>query len=305
MDEIDISNDFDRIFNEGGDLPLRFPDLRSEPAENVKKRAAGKRRPAGDARPTVTVREDEEQQYTASRQEDAPENDKAATLRISDLTEEEKPREKALKQGIDSLTDVELLAILLGSGIPGKSVLDLSREILKDNDGRIGYLSKRSIPELVRKYKGMGVAKATLLCAAMTFGARAQSDLQIKNPQITTSESVYSYMRPRLERLNNEEFWVLHLSRSNRVQSLEQISKGGLHQTSVDVKLIAKSVIDRLSSAVILCHNHPSGNMMPSGADDSLTHRIVEICKLVDVTVLDHVIVGPTGFYSYRDNGRL
>jgi DNA repair protein RadC len=224
---------------------------------------------------------------------------------MHDLTDDEKPREKALKQGMNSLSDVELLAILLGSGIPGKSVLDLSREILKDNDNRLAYLSRKSIPELVRKYKGMGTAKATLLVAAMTFGARTQSDLQIRDPQMTTSEVVYNYMRSRLERLNNEEFWVLHLSRSNRVQSVEQISKGGLTQTSVDVKLIGKSIIDRLSAGVILCHNHPSGNLVASSADDAITRKIVEVCKLLDVNVLDHLIIGPTGYYSYRDEGKL
>jgi DNA repair protein RadC len=224
---------------------------------------------------------------------------------MRDLTDDEKPREKALKQGLNSLTDVELLAILLGSGIPGKSVLDLSREILKDNENRLAYLSRKSIPELVKKYKGMGTAKATLLVAAMAFGARAQADLQVRDPQMGSSEVVYSYMRSRLERLNNEEFWVLHLNRANRLQSVEQISRGGQSQTSVDVKLIAKSVIDRLSAGIILCHNHPSGNMTPSSADDNLTRRIVEVCKLIDVSVLDHVIVGPTGYYSYRDNSRM
>lgn len=228
-----------------------------------------------------------------------------SSVMMHDLSDDEKPREKALRQGIDSLTDVELLAILLGSGIPGKSVLDLSREILRDNDNRLAYLSRKSIPEIIRKYKGIGTAKATLLVAAMTFGSRAQADLQIKDPQMASSNSVYTYMRPRLERLNNEEFWVLHLSRANRLQSAEQISKGGQSQTAVDVKLIVKSAIDRLSAGIILCHNHPSGNMVPSVSDDRLTQKIAEVCRLVDVQVLDHIIIGPSGYYSYRDEGKL
>ena len=177
MDDISLLNDFDAIFSTGGDFP----------AEAMPYNDAPQRKPAAA---------------------------KGATMH--DLTDDEKPREKALKQGMESLSDVELLALLIGSGIPGKSVLDLSREILKDNDNRLAYLSRKSIPELVRKYKGMGVAKATLLVAAMTFGARTQADLQIKDPQMASSEAVYSYMRGRLERLNNEEFWVLHLSRANR-----------------------------------------------------------------------------------------
>lgn len=188
MDDISLLNDFDAIFSTGGDFP----------AEAMPYNDAPQRKPVAT---------------------------KGATMH--DLTDDEKPREKALKQGMESLSDVELLALLIGSGIPGKSVLDLSREILKDNDNRLAYLSRKSIPELVRKYKGMGVAKATLLVAAMTFGARTQADLQIKDPQMASSEAVYSYMRGRLERLNNEEFWVLHLSRANRLQSVEQVSKGG------------------------------------------------------------------------------
>lgn len=276
MDELSLLNDFDAIFDSGGDY---LPE--SRPAEK------------------------EKEKEKEMEKDEKPASSKGVGVMIHDLTDDEKPREKALKQGMESLSDVELLALLLGSGIPGKSVLDLSREILKDNDNRLAYLSRKSIPELVRKYKGMGVAKATLLVAAMTFGARTQADLQIKDPQMASSEAVYSYMRGRLERLNNEEFWILHLSRANRLQSVEQISKGGQSQTSVDVKLIAKSVIDRLSAGVILCHNHPSGNLMPSGADDSLTRRIVEVCKIIDVPVLDHLIIGPSGYYSYRDKGRL
>ena len=280
MDDFDLVNDFDRIFDGGGD----YVDV--------------SRRPLGTAR-----REDAEPEGWVAPEKPAPEQKSARGM--NSLSEDEKPREKALRQGIDALTDTELLAILLGSGIPGKSVLELSREILRDNDDRLAYLPRKSIPEIVRKYKGIGTAKAALLVAAMTFGARAQTDLQIQDPRIASSQEVYAFMRPRLERLNNEEFWVLHLSRANRLQSVEQVSKGGQSQTTVDVKLIVKSVIDRLSSGIILCHNHPSGNMVPSVADDQLTRRIAEVCKLVDVQVLDHLIIGPTGYYSYRDEGKL
>ena len=112
-------------------------------------------------------------------------------------------------------------------------------------------------------------------------------------------------MRPKLERLNYEEFWVLHLNRANRIIIPERISKGGMASTSVDVRLIAKSAIDHLSSALILVHNHPSGTLRPSPQDDNLTRRITETCKIIDVAVLDHIIVSPTGFYSYRDEGKM
>lgn len=224
---------------------------------------------------------------------------------IRDLNADEKPREKAGRLGMSSLTDVELLALLLGSGVPGKSVLDLAREILQDNGNRLRLLSRMSIAELKKKYKGVGDAKATLLVAAMEFGSRVQASLSIEDPLMRSSEDVYAYMRSRLERLNYEEFWVLHLSRANRVIYADRVSKGGTSSTAVDIKLIAKSAIDHLSSAIILIHNHPSGTMKPSVPDDTLTRRIVEICKVIDVPVQDHVIVGPSAYYSYRDNGRL
>lgn len=230
---------------------------------------------------------------------------KVVPVLMRDLNEEEKPREKAGRLGLDSLTDVELLALLLGSGMSGKSVLDLAREILQDNDNKLSRLSRMSIAELKKKYKGVGTAKATLLSAAMTFGARVQKSLTLVEEQMVSSRHVYNYMRDTLERLNYEEFWVLHLNRANRVLFKERVSKGGMACTAVDIKLIAKSAIDHLSSGIILLHNHPSGTMQPSGQDDSLTRRIVEICKIIDVPVHDHLIIGPTGYYSYRDSGKL
>lgn len=298
MDELELLNDFDSIYDSGGDAP-----------ERVSRRAnhADRTPVKGEITPDTGKETPEDNGgITPDNGGQTPEKETdSGPLMMHDLADEEKPREKALREGINSLTDVELLALLLGSGIPGKSVLDLSREILRDNDNRLAYLSRKSIPEIMRKYKGMGTAKATLLVAAMTFGARAQADLQIQDPQMSSSQAVYSFMRTRLERLNNEEFWVLHLSRANRIQSVEQISKGGLTHTTVDVKLIVKSAIDRLSAGIILIHNHPSGNLVPSGPDDTLTKRITEVCKLVEVPVLDHIIIGPTGYYSYRDQGRL
>lgn len=230
-----------------------------------------------------------------------------APVMIRDLNDDEKPREKALKLGMESLSDVELLALLLGSGVPGKSVIDLSREILADCEGKLRLLSRMTIPELKKKYKGVGDAKATLLVAAMAFGNRVQNSLDTDDPTMTCSRDVMAYMYPRVGRLNYEEFWVLHLNRANKVMYADRVSKGGVAATAVDARLIAKAAIDHLSSAIILVHNHPSGNMRPSGQDDSLTRRITEVCKVIDVPVQDHIIVGPssTAYYSYRDNGKI
>lgn len=240
-----------------------------------------------------------------SENSDSADKSRQRSSGIKNMNPEDMPREKALRLGMNALTDVELLAILLGSGIRGKSVFEFSREILNDCNNRLATLARMEVSELMRKYKGLGLAKATLLRAAMTFGQRAQADLKVPEQRITGSDSVYELMRDKLERNNHEEFWLLHLSRANRVMLAEQLSKGGTSSTVVDVKLIVKSAIDHLSSGIIVCHNHPSGNMTPSIQDDKLTHNIIEACKFCDIKVIDHVIIGPTGYYSYQDNGRL
>ena len=224
---------------------------------------------------------------------------------LREMAADEKPREKALAYGMDALTDTELLAILLGSGMQGKSVLELSGEILRDVNYKLSHLSRLSIAEIRKRWKGVGTAKATLLSAAITFGSRVQQSLAVPDEQLRTSAEVYAYMRHRLERLNHEEFWVLHLSHANRVMRSERVGQGGISATAVDARLIAKSALDNMSSGLILVHNHPSGTNRPSGPDDAVTRKIADICKIIDVKVLDHLIISPTGYYSYRDEGRL
>lgn len=303
-------NNIDEILQSGGDS-MFFPETTSnEPAPEIATDSDDHNAKAGFAEtvsPEVGFDEPAEEEFAVDCDGDlSPSETKVTkTSRKMGMSPDELPREKMQKHGKNSLTDVELLAILLGSGIKGKPVLEFAREILSDNDNRLSVLAQKEVTELMRKYKGLGLAKATLLVAAMNFGQRAQADMRFQKPQIKSSNDVYEYMRDKLENANHEEFWVIHLSRANRILSAEQISKGGIAQTAVDIKLIAKSAIDHLASGIILCHNHPSGNMVPSGPDDMLTRNIVEICKICDVKVLDHVIVGPTGYYSYQDNGRI
>lgn len=227
--------------------------------------------------------------------------------RIADLHPTDKPREKALLHGISSLTDSELLAIVLGSGLQGESVLEMSRRLLRDNDNRLGRLARLSIEELSRKYKGVGPAKAVGLAAAFELGARCQRDLDemSADAQIRGADDIFKVMRHKLERLTVEEFHLLHLSRSNRITHDELISRGGTAGTVVDVKLVLKSALDRLSAGLILVHNHPSGNLTPSQADDALTRKIKASAELMDIKVLDHIIIGQGGYYSYTDNGRI
>lgn len=230
------------------------------------------------------------------------------SMLIRDLAADDKPREKALKNGISSLSDSELLAIIFATGLRGMSVLELSQSILKGVDFRIDRLAQLSIHEMTSKYKGVGTAKATTLSAAIELGRRCQRALQernIRDTVITDSSSAYQLMRHDVELLDYEEFWILHLSRSNRVIFRECLSKGGVSGTFVDVKLLIKKAIDKLSSGLILVHNHPSGNCKPSGQDDNLTRKIVSAAELFDIKVLDHIIITPSGYYSYRDNGKI
>lgn len=228
------------------------------------------------------------------------------SVRISDLSDQDKPREKALRHGVESLTDAELIAIILGSGMPGKSVIALSQEILRDNDNRLSRLATMSVHELSTKYQGVGPAKSISLMAAIELGSRCVNSLSTEElPRITGSQSVHALMKQRLERLSYEEFWVVYLNQANRVISTECVSKGGVSSTIADVRLILKRALDRLATGIILVHNHPSGNLSPSAADDSLTSRIRRGAEAIDLRVLDHVIISPAGFYSYNDNSRL
>lgn len=225
--------------------------------------------------------------------------------RVADLDADDKPREKALHNGIQSLSKAELMAIILGSGVVGRSVIALSQDILRDNDNNLHRLSRMSIDELCTRYKGIGPAKAIALMAAVELGTRSVEDGMKLPEQIKGGKDVYDLMRQKLAPLNYEEFWVLHLSRSNRVIARECISRGGTAGTVVDIKLIMKSAINKLASSLILVHNHPSGNLRPSGDDDNLTRRIRAAAAALDMRVLDHIIITSTGYFSYNDEGRL
>lgn len=225
--------------------------------------------------------------------------------RIADLDDSDKPREKALSLGIRSLSNAELLAIIFGSGLPGKSVISMSQEILASCDNRLSRLSRLSIHEMKKRFKGVGTAKAISLVAAFELGLRTRDEDVALDTQIKNSTDIYNMMRVKLQRLEYEEFWVLYLSRSNRVIFEECMSKGGVSGTVTDIRLILKRAIELLASGIILVHNHPSGNLRPSPDDDRITTKAKEAAKLLDINVLDHLIITPTDYFSYSDNGRL
>ena len=228
------------------------------------------------------------------------------SVRIQDLGNDEKPREKALSQGIRALTDSELLAIIFGGGLPGMSVVDMARNILHDCDNRIDNLARLSMNELMSKYKGVGQAKAASLAAAFELGRRNREQA-VGNvmPAIRSSADVVSLMSPLLEQLDYEEFWVLMLTRSNKVKYKRCVSQGGTAATVVDVKLLLKRAIDCLAESIVLVHNHPSGNRNPSVEDDNLTRKIKDGAAYLGIKVLDHVIIARGESYSYNDEGRL
>ncbi len=228
------------------------------------------------------------------------------STRIQDLGEDDKPREKALSLGIRALSDAELIAIIFGGGLPGLSVVDLARQILRDCDNRVDNLARMGINELMSKYKGVGQAKAVSLAAAFELGRRnGEQGRANQRPVIRSSEDVVALMRPILESLDYEEFWVLMLSRSNQVKYKRCISQGGTASTVVDVKLLLKRAIDCLADGIVLVHNHPSGNDRPSGEDDSITRKIKEGANILGIRVVDHVIIARHRAYSYNDEGRL
>lgn len=226
-------------------------------------------------------------------------------MRIADLCDDDKPREKALRNGIRSLSDTELIAILLGGGLPGKSVIHLSREIYDAYNRSLSDMAQSSIREMCSRFKGIGPAKAITIAAALELGGRRKDIKSSAKPVIRSAADAYALIRGQIENQPVEEFWIILLSRANRVIAKECISRGGTVATVVDVKLIMKHALEHLASGMILAHNHPSDNIQPSGPDDSLTGKIKAAAALMDIKVLDHLIIGPTGFYSYNDNGKL
>jgi DNA repair protein RadC len=226
-------------------------------------------------------------------------------LNIKDLAEEDRPREKMLLKGVSALSDAELLGILIGSGNKNETAVELAQRILHSASNNLNVLGKLEISSLIKNFNGIGEAKAITIVAALELGKRRKLSEVIVQPQITSSEVVYQLLHPVLADLRHEEVWVLLLNRANKVLKKIQVSKGGIAGTVVDIRMIMREAIDSLASAMILCHNHPSGNAQPSGDDDQITKRLKEAGNIMDIRLLDHVIVCDHSYYSYMDKGRL
>ena len=225
-------------------------------------------------------------------------------LGIKSWAEEDRPREKMIEKGRHVLTEAELIAILIGSGSRDETAVELSKRILSSVGNNLNALGKLNINDLTR-FKGIGEAKAVSVVAALELGRRRNETEIIKRNKITSSKDVFDILKPILIDRPFEEFWLLILNRANLVIKKEMISRGGVSGTVVDTKIIFKAAIENYASSIIICHNHPSGNLKPSEADIRITKNIKEAGKLMEIPLLDHLIVAETGFYSFADEGML
>lgn len=215
---------------------------------------------------------------------------------------EDRPREKLLLKGKNALSDAELIAIILRTGTKSKTALQMAMEVLQRAGNNLDELGKLEIHEL-EQIKGMGTTKAVTLAAVLELGRRRKNQESLSRVAITSSRAAYEYIRQYLEDLPHEEFYMILLNRANRIIRHAHISKGGTSGTVVDNKIVFAEALRSKASALIVCHNHPSGNMVPSESDIALTRKIAEACKLLDMTLLDHLIIGHNKYYSLKDEG--
>ncbi|MBG8552537.1 MULTISPECIES: RadC family protein [Hymenobacter] len=227
-----------------------------------------------------------------------------SSFSIKAWAEEDRPREKLLQKGRAALSDAELMAILLGSGTARLSAVDVAKLVLNAVQNDLNALARLSVKELM-KQKGIGEAKAITIIAALELGRRRKEADVPARATITSSADIYRVIRPHLQDLPHEEFWVVLLNRANVVMRTVSISRGGVAGTVADPKLIFKEALEQLASSIILVHNHPSGNRNPSAADIALTRKLKEAGQFLDLPILDHLIYTDAGYYSFADEGTL
>ena len=230
--------------------------------------------------------------------------EKKPSFSIKNWSEDDRPREKLLHKGRSTLSDAELLAILIRSGSISESAVNLGKRILSDVDNNLSNLGRLSISQLM-EFKGIGEAKAVTIAAALELGRRRRGEKALNKDKITSSDSVFELMQPILGELPHEEFWVIHLNNSNKVIKKEQLSKGGITGTLVDVRLVLKNALEVGSTGIIVVHNHPSGTLKPSTSDKKLTQKLKVAGDSLDIRVLDHIIITEKAHYSFANNNLL
>jgi DNA repair protein RadC len=221
---------------------------------------------------------------------------------ITNWSEDDKPREKLMLKGKSSLSDAELIAVLIGSGSRNESAVGLSKRILASVDNNLNALGKLSITQLIN-FKGIGEAKAISIIAALELGRRRRAEDAVELTKITSSKMIFEIMQPIIGELPHEEFWIVYLNNSNKVISKSQLSKGGITGTLVDVRLVFKTALEMGATGLILCHNHPSGTLIPSDADKQITRKLKSAGDSLEIKVLDHLIVTEANYFSFVDEG--
>ena len=224
-------------------------------------------------------------------------------LSIKQWAEEDRPREKLLLKGVSSLSDSELIAILIGSGNNKESAVELSKRILQNSNNDLNLLARLGVSDLVNNFKGVGNAKAITIIAALELGRRRKTSERSERRTISSSRIAYEEFIPMLADLNHEETWVILTDRSNKIVSTFQVSSGGISGTVVDIRLILREALNKYASGIFLGHNHPSENCRPSPQDQQITKKLNEAARLMDIVLLDHIIVCGSKYFSFADEG--
>lgn len=232
------------------------------------------------------------------------ENINKTSTSIKNWAIDDRPREKLLKKGAAILSDSELLAILINNGNKEKSAVELAKDVLKLGGQNLNELGKLSLKDF-QKIKGIGEAKAITIAAALELGRRRHATAALEKTVIKTSADIAQYMRTRIKDFGYEVFAVLFLNKANKINHFEIISRGGITGTVADPRIILRLALEHGATSIILCHNHPSGNLKPSRADEELTQKIKTAARYLDIAVMDHVIVSEDGYYSFADDGML
>ena len=225
-------------------------------------------------------------------------------LTIAKWSPDDQPREKLRDKGAESLSNAELIAILVGSGYPGVSAVELMQKILNDCNNNLNTLGKLTIRELM-SYKGIGEAKAITILAACELGKRRQMEKAEERPDLGTATHIYNHMHPLMQDLDVEEFWVLYMNQDFRLIKRLRIAHGGISEVSVDVRIILREAVLCNATVIAVCHNHPSGNITPSKCDNDLTVQIKRACEIMRMKLMDHIIITDGHYFSYHEAGRL
>lgn len=231
-------------------------------------------------------------------------NTKKKSFSIKSWNEDDRPREKLLSKGKEALSNAELIAILIGSGTKNETAVDLAKRMLNATGNNLNAFGKLLVPDLIQ-FNGIGEAKAVTIITALELARRVRLEDALRQDKITSSKVAYNIMQPLIGELPHEEFWVIYLNNANKVLYKQQLSKGGITATLVDVRILFKKAVEFMATGIVLCHNHPSGKLKPSQSDKNLTQKIQQAGGALDIKILDHLIITEKDYFSFADNNIL